>query len=164
MEPSLRLWNPHTDAGVLRALFVALQDHEHALGREAPRGDAIAEDYLKQMHERVRRYDGVIVMADLDGATVGFVTVLRRVPRSEPDDPVPWHSFVSELSVAPSARSQGIGQVLMARAEQLAREAESPELRLALAGGNDGAGRFYDRLGFRTLATTLAKRLDTVAR
>ncbi len=164
MEPSLRLWDPNTDADALRALFVALQDHEHALGRDAPRGDAIADDYLKQMHERVRRYDGVIVMAELDGETVGFVTVLRRVPRSEPDDPVPWHSFVSELSVARQARSQGIGKVLMAQAEQLARDAGSPELRLAVAGGNDGAGRFYARLGFQTLATTLAKRLDTMAR
>ena len=164
MQPSLRLWDPETDAGTLRALFVALQDHEHDLIGDAPRGEAVAEDYLAQMHERVRRYDGVIVMADLDGETVGFVTVLRHVPRREPDDPLAWHSFVSELSVAEHARGRGVGQVLMARAEHLAREAESPEMRLAVAGGNDGAARFYDRLGFRPLAITLAKRLDTAAR
>lgn len=51
--------------------------------------------------------------------------------------------------VRPSARGQGVGDVLVRAVEQWAREVGARELRLAVAEGNPAAAALYQRHGFQ---------------
>ncbi|ARN80653.1 GNAT family N-acetyltransferase [Methylocystis bryophila] len=54
--------------------------------------------------------------------------------------------YVRHFWVAPDARAQGLGRALMAEVERLARERGC--LGLYLDSFDEGAARFYERLGF----------------
>lgn len=69
---------------------------------------------------------------------VGFVVLALQGPLS---------GYVQLLGVAESARSQGVGRALMALAERIAF-ARGPNLFLCVSDFNEGARRFYARLGF----------------
>jgi hypothetical protein len=67
------------DAAACRACVVELQDAERALDSRLRTGDEMADDYLRQMHERCRDYGGSILVAEHAGAVVGLTMVLTRV-------------------------------------------------------------------------------------
>jgi ribosomal protein S18 acetylase RimI-like enzyme len=72
-------------------------------------------------------------------ALVGFVVLAFQGPLS---------GYVQLLGVAPAARGQGVGRALMALAERIAF-ARGPNLFLCVSAFNEGARRFYARLGFQ---------------
>lgn len=147
------------DAAAVRQLFIELQDHEHDISPDSPPGELIADAYLAWMHQRCRDEQGLIGVAHAHGEVVGFVTVLRRVERTDPDDPVPVHAYVSELSVRSTERGRGVGSALLAWAEQQARDAGRDELRIGAVAINHGARRLYERLGFEALHVIYSKQL-----
>ena len=59
--------------------------------------------------------------------------------------------FVVDLFVEPSRRNDRVGLKLMQAAARAGAERGARFLRLDLDEGNDGARRFYERLGFRAL-------------
>lgn len=144
----IRGYEAARDAKALRECFVELQDHEHALLPDAPTGEAIADEYLAWMFERAARFKGCVFVAERDGELLGYATVLARMPRTDPDDPVPEHAFLSEIVVREAARDAGVGQALMAAAEDYAKSRGAPEMRLTVWPENTGARRFYQRLGY----------------
>jgi GNAT superfamily N-acetyltransferase len=147
------------DAAAVRACFVELQDHEHALDEHAPTGEAIADEYLAWMFERCARHQGTVLVARLDGDIVGFSSVLLAMPRTDPDDPVPVHALVQDLVVREQCRSRGVGARLVAMAEGMAREAGRTEIRVWVVAQNQGARRFYDRSGYHEQLIHLGKSL-----
>lgn len=157
---SIRPYDAERDAAGLRECFVALQDHEHDMYPDAPAGEAIADEYLAWMFERVGKFDGaVLVASDGDGTLIGFATVLARVPRSDPDDPDPSHAFLSELSVMPAWRGRGVGAALIEASEKFSRERGARVLRVTVVADNDGAQRLYARQGFEPVQLMLQKAL-----
>jgi ribosomal protein S18 acetylase RimI-like enzyme len=79
-----------------------------------------------------------VTVACRDGGVVGMMAVSR-------DAEAGW---IDQLYVDPSAVARGIGTRLVERAK---RELGAP-IRLYTFQANDGALRFYERHGFRTLA------------
>lgn len=157
---AIRRFDAARDAAALRACFIALQDHEHALAPTAPTGEAIADEYLRWMFERCARFAGEVwVAAPEHGPLVGFATVLARVPRSDPDDPLPSHALLSELTVDPVWRGRGLGRRLLRQAERRATECGAPELRIGVFGGNERARRWYAAEGYGELIVVVGKRL-----
>lgn len=57
-------------------------------------------------------------------------------------------AWIYNISVVPAFRGQGVGSLLMAHAEALAREGGYRSLGLMVASHNEGARRLYARLGF----------------
>jgi GNAT superfamily N-acetyltransferase len=51
--------------------------------------------------------------------------------------------------VLPGERGAGVGTALMAAVHEVVRELGIDELMLYVMDGNDGATRFYERLGLR---------------
>jgi GNAT superfamily N-acetyltransferase len=64
--------------------------------------------------------------------------------------------FVDLLYVRPDARGRGIGRALMREVTERAAAAGIDALELEVLESNSDARRLYDRLGFRTVARTLA--------
>ena len=61
--------------------------------------------------------------------------------------------------VVPQARGQRVGERLMEAVEAEARARGYEAVDLMVAGPNDGARRFYERLGFTPDLVTYRKRL-----
>ena len=86
-------------------------------------GEGIADAYLAKVFERGRAFDGVVYVAERDGAVVGYVSVWRRYVSDELDDPPDEMGYVSDLVVSAEARGAGVGRALLRYAEESVRAA-----------------------------------------
>jgi|JI10StandDraft_1071094.scaffolds.fasta_scaffold319501_3 ribosomal protein S18 acetylase RimI-like enzyme len=158
--PTLRPYDPARDRDAVRACGVVLQEFERAIEPSLPPGEAMADDYLDVVLERVARHSGRILVAEIDGAIVGFVAVLGRVPPDAPDDEPIEHAYVSDLVVLPAHRRRGLGRRLLAAAEDFARSLGTKRLDIGVLWKNPEAARLYRELGFEDFRIQMRKRLD----
>jgi len=159
MPVTLRDYDAARDSAAVRALFVQLQDEEHAEFPTAPPGEEIADEYLQWMHRRVAECDGRIWVAEDASRVVGFVTLLTCVARGGPDDGDAEHAEISELTLEPDYRGRGLGALLVAEAEGYARTRGAVSVRIAHHARNAGAHRFYRRGGYEPIMVLVEKRL-----
>lgn len=94
---------------------------------------------------------GRVLLVESGGTAVGYV-VLAWSFSLEFDGRT---AFVDELFVAESARGQGLGSLVLRRAEELCRDAGANALHLETEEENEGADRLYARLGFRSYGRRL---------
>lgn len=89
-----------------------------------------------------RNPDGAVLLAELDGAIVGRLSITR--------DLHPSSSHVADLGlmVAAAHRRRGIGTALLEAAEQWARQAGVSKLELHVFPHNEPAIALYERLGY----------------
>jgi ribosomal protein S18 acetylase RimI-like enzyme len=93
--------------------------------------------------------DGLLVAED-DGVVIGTVMAGYDGHRG----------WVNYLAVDPSRRRGGIGQALMAAAEDLLGALGCPKVNLQVRDGNDDARRFYEAIGYgRDAVVSFGKRL-----
>ncbi len=117
---------------------------------------------------RVERYlafrldedDCRIFVADLDRAPIGFLLArLWQAPRV----PIYWQRQEIEVEivvVAEAARGLGIGRALIRRAHLWAAEVGVERVRLTVHEVNEGARRFYERLGYTTEQRIMSRPVD----
>jgi len=154
----IRDYDPARDRAAVRACFAELQEVERGLEPAMPSGDAVADAYLDFMLARCAEWDGAVMVAEEEGAVVGFICVWARVP---PDDPseVRFSAHVSDLVVLPAWRGRGIGRALLGRGEAYARSHGAERLRIGVMAKNEGARRLYAVSGFREVYVLLTKPL-----
>ncbi|MGA7670444.1 MAG: GNAT family N-acetyltransferase [Nitrolancea sp.] len=70
-------------------------------------------------------------------------------------------AYVATLAVTAAASGRGIGRALMDRAEQWTRDRGLTIVTLEVFAQNEGARRFYDRLGYQEETLKLVKVLST---
>jgi ribosomal protein S18 acetylase RimI-like enzyme len=139
-----------TDVERLRPLWNALRAHHRAVApgfgalRPEPQGWAIrARDYREMLAE-----GGALFVARDGGALVGMAICEAEAGHSA-TWPYPRRFLtVVDLVVLPEARGERVGERLMAAVEAEARARGDEAVALMVAGPNDGARRFYERLGF----------------
>ena len=118
--------------------------------------------YLEHTFEMCRTHDGRILLAEVDGAIVGFATILTRFPFDSPDSPPGHFAYLMDLAVHAPYRGHRVGTLLMAAAEDAARAAGALEFRTLVLHGNP-AVNLYRRAGMTDYSLTLRKRLDDAA-
>lgn len=155
----IREYDTARDRDAVRICCVELQDFERRLDPGMPAGAQVADRYLDLMFRRCREFDGSVLVAEVDGSIVGFVTVWRRYRSSEPNDDPREHGFVSDLVVRATHRGRGIGRDLLRAAESRARAAGARSLRLSVKAGNASARALYAAEGFEDSEIHLAKEL-----
>lgn len=148
-----------TDAAALRALIAELQDSLTPIDDSLPRGAAMAPAYFAQTIESCRQRAGSIFVADMDGAVIGYVAVLTRVPFTSADTPAGEYAFVTDLAVGAPWRQRGIGTKLLSAAEAAARDNGAREMRLLVLVGNPAID-LYRRAGLYDYSITMRKRFD----
>ncbi len=122
------------DAEVILAMVRELADYQDE-GQHVTGG---VEDWRRLL----LRDDLVVLVAELDGRALGYVSALRR--------PHLWSGAevlaLDDLYVRPSSRDGGVGRHLMVA---LARHADPDRLRITwgVRPDNTDAQRFYARLG-----------------
>jgi GNAT superfamily N-acetyltransferase len=107
---------------------------------------------------RLRRPGERVLLAESNGGAVGLVsmTVGSLLQYAGPV------ARVTALVVSEPARGLGAGRRLMARAEELAREAgcEGIELTSGIRPEREGAHRFYEALGYERTSYRFWRPLD----
>jgi GNAT superfamily N-acetyltransferase len=119
--------------------------------------DATVEDVTSRLARLLARNDMRFIVAEHDGALVGWVHV-------EIAEYVEASAFavIGGLVVNRAHRRQGIGAALMAEAESWARAQGCALMRLWSSVPRASAHRFYESLGYTNLKTqySFAKALD----
>lgn len=140
-----------------RAELVRLLDEMKAHHRELAPDESrfhVDEDDLDAFAALVLGDPGILVMvAEGDGRLLAFAE-LRYLAKS-------WGRSceIDLLAVDASSRGRGIGTMLMRAIEGRAADAGVTGMRLNVSLGNDGARRFYERLGYEQSAVRLGKAL-----
>lgn len=96
---------------------------------------------------------GLILVGLLGRRLVGTVIVARGPDNSRPPDTVEW--TIVGLVVRFRFRGLGVGERLIRRVLEAARQARVPRLRIDVFPENTAAVRLYRKLGFRELPTPL---------
>jgi GNAT superfamily N-acetyltransferase len=146
------------DATIVRRCVVELQEHERTIDPRLRPGEAMADDHWAHLQTRCVQANGRVFVAELDGAVVGFVTVLAAERFTQFDEPPGTYGLVTDLAVLASHRGRGIGRQLIQRAEAFARAAGASELRIGVLSENVAAHRLYLESGFVPHVEVLTKR------
>jgi ribosomal protein S18 acetylase RimI-like enzyme len=80
-----------------------------------------------------------------------FPAHIRPLLRLEAQAPGSW--YVNVLTTFREFRGQGLGSTLLEIAEQRARAENANTMSIIVGSWNEGAGRLYQRAGYRTIAT-----------
>ncbi|MFC9295436.1 GNAT family N-acetyltransferase [Streptomyces sp. NPDC057011] len=124
--------------------------HEHiAYEKSAPRPPGLAERLGPQLFAEDARL-WVLLAEDPDGTVVGYAACSAEFAFWDAG----YYLHMDCLYLAEDARGHGLGAALMAGVTDLARELGLVQVQWQTPDWNEGAVRFYDRLG----ATGLPKR------
>ncbi|HEX2294831.1 MAG TPA: GNAT family N-acetyltransferase [Actinomycetota bacterium] len=140
-----------------RAELVRLLDEMKAHHREFDPDEGrfnVPEDDLDGFVSEVLADAGVTVLVvEGEDRLLGFVQY-RILPKS-------WGRSceIDLLAVDEAVRGRGLGTAMMREVERLARGSGAGGVRLNVSLGNDGARRFYERLGYAQSGVRLAKPL-----
>lgn len=158
----IREFDCGADTMQLRKCVIELQDFERKLDPRLPTGEEIADMYISETLERCRACDGQILVAEIDGNIVGYVTILCRVQSDDLDDGNLEFGLIADLIVRDEFRGVGIGREMMVAAESVASAAKVRWLRISVLAANDPARQLYSSTGYSELYVELEKDLGDV--
>ncbi len=126
------------------------------LGRPDVLAEADADKHREAWEEYLERPDTVALVAEDDGAVVGFVDLEYR-ERLNFSAPQAW---IPDLIVTERARSRGAGKALLAACEERAQTRGCFALSLESANWRERAHAFYEREGMQHVSASFAKLLQ----
>lgn len=153
-----------TDEAALIGLVQDLQRFEGPFYDRLVPAAEIGPWYIERLLAGCANNKGFIRLATRDGTVVGYATILTVAAVDVADDPgvVPFsYAYIGELCVAPGQRGGGIGQLLIADCEALARRAGAKWLRISSLSGNQRACRIYQAAGFAEHRVIFEKALES---
>jgi GNAT superfamily N-acetyltransferase len=106
-----------------------------------------------------------VLVARGDAGIIGTVRLAKALPwaiDSSSFTPVATALYVLGLAVAPDARGQGVGRLLMDAAKETARSDAADALWLDAFDHVAGAGPFYIKSGFRAVGRTKHKEVTLI--
>ena len=116
--------------------------------------------YIDLLKKKCAEDEGVILIAEENGAALGYAVILTRSVEDGAGDEVAYdYAYIIDLVVAKQARRRGIGKLLLADCERRAREAGRDDLRITVLAANQGAHDLYRALGFDDLLINMRKAL-----
>jgi ribosomal protein S18 acetylase RimI-like enzyme len=149
------------DVEALAPLWLALREHQGSVTPEWGELRPADEGWGRRRKDFADILDegGVLLLARDGEELVGFA-VAEQEPWASPTWSWPGSILaIVEIVVEPGRRGGGIGAALMAELEQEARDRGVDALDLMVAGPNESARGFYERLGFRADLVTYRKPL-----
>lgn len=97
-----------------------------------------------------------LFVAEIDGQLVGHIIVVAHQRDSSTGTAQAW---IYDVSVKAGFWGRGIGQALMARAEEFARHCGMVSIGLGVTMANHRAIHFYDQLGYQQERVQMLKNL-----
>lgn len=145
------------------ALVRELNAHELDIYERMLPPEEIDVTYLREIERQCAESAGKILVAETPkDEIVGYASVLTAcdsVADGTYDETPFVFAYVSDLVVTAAWRGRGVGAMLLAECERLARQAGRDELRITVLANNGGAHRLYRRSGFADHEVLMRKRL-----
>ena len=104
--------------------------------------------------ERFTLPEGRVVVAEHDGALLGFIAI-HSLPRFEHDDRI---VRILALVVDAGARERGVGRALMAEAERFARDMGAAFVELPAGHHRPESRHLYESLGYDASVTAYMRK------
>lgn len=147
------------DLSDLRAAVIELQDHENRLHPTRLPGATIVDAYVEWMQSRAAE-SGAILVAELDGAFVGFVAGWIEDENNLAEPPDSNHfGFISDICVLPAYRGRRIAAMLLGAMERRFRDAGCKRVRLGVLAVNSSARASYEFAGYASYEIVYEKLL-----
>jgi GNAT superfamily N-acetyltransferase len=136
----------------LIVLYLESEDYSRAF-----RSRALSDGWEEGWREQMAPSDGrLVLLARTDGDAVGYLVV--EVVRDFPLFPQPF-GYLRDAFVRADMRRRGIGQAMLAQAENWCLERGALDLRLDVWANNSIGRRFWERVGFEVQSVTMKKSL-----
>ncbi len=148
-----------TDIERLEPLWHALRDHQVGLPDTLP-ARTPEESWAVRRGTYARWLAGdshTLLLAERDGEPIGYamVSVSTELPATwAVGDKV---AEIETLSVLDSERGSGVGRALTDAAAEVAREGGAQAMFVGVVHSNEGALRFYERVGFASFYVLLVR-------
>jgi GNAT superfamily N-acetyltransferase len=151
-----RYHRPVTEQDRIAIRPARADDAERIAGLLTEEGYPAGPSDIATRLERFEQADSAVLVADVDGAPIGFIA-LHRVPRFEHGDSV---VRILALVVDQAARERGVGHLLMSAAEEFGRENGDAFVEVTAGRHRPDARHLYEALGYdATVTAYLRKRL-----
>jgi GNAT superfamily N-acetyltransferase len=134
-----------------------LQAHERAVYDRMLPPPAIGRGYVEALLADCSKYGGGIIIAEIEGALVGYAVVETTVHEESIDEEHYTYAYVADLVVTESRRGAGVGRRLLSACEDIAVKAGARWLRISALAANEPARTLYRRFGFADHLITLEK-------
>lgn len=149
-----------SDREALLTVVRELQSYEGAMFDRMKPPEDVGNWYIDVLKKQCDEDDGHILVAERDGAIIGYATIMTNVREDGSYDEVPYsYGYVGDLAVLPQARGSGAGKLLLDECDRRARAAGRRWLRIGVLARNARAREVYGRFGFADLLVTMEKPL-----
>ena len=152
------------DRAALQKCIEDLQDHEAACDpiKLIVNKEGFGTVYIEVLLERMTKEDGMIYVAESDGAVVGIIACVivhyerREVLGRSSSSP---YGYVVDLFVLPEFRGNDLGSKLMASAEEYFRSKGCDFSTVGVLAPNKGSWDFYKKIGYAERYIDFIKKL-----
>ena len=119
--------------------YLSLQPAENRVDRQT----AAVSAYFQHIIAIQQKHTGCVLVAEKDKTLIGFVCLMGPIPPSSGDSPTEPYAFMSDLFVTRACRHQGVGNLLIMKAEDQARSMGITKIALRVAADNEAARKIY---------------------
>ncbi len=158
---------PHTiremddaDRETVIDLIWELNRFENAISGDRAAGRKAAAGGLAGNRRRMSEHGGIELVVEVDGLVAGYLLCVIESAEAYVHEQFSRRAYIAELVVAEAVRGGGIGQALIAAAEDFARASDMRTIFIGVLAGNAPADRLYEQLGYRPYSIERMKRLD----
>lgn len=134
---------------------------DKSLYRRAPQKPGLARFLTDKLLRSVKNKKGVLYLAESEREVVGFIgAYLIKQPHWETFETEEMKiGYISKLFIKEKLRGSGIGEALLARAEEHFKKLGVSHIRLFVSGPNVGAHTFYEKHGFINWNVEMIKKI-----
>jgi ribosomal protein S18 acetylase RimI-like enzyme len=143
-----------TDAAALTLRAAATSDAEAIAALFTDEGYPAGPSDIADRLSRFTPPDGAVIVAEHEGALLGFIAV-HAMPRFEHGDSI---VRILALVVDAGARERGVGRALMAEAERLGAERGAAFVELTAGHHRPDARHLYESLGYDASVTAYLRK------
>lgn len=137
-----------------------LQDIERAALSTRRPGKDMAEDYFTQTCNEVTENKGAILVAEIGGGPVGFISYFpERADDITLTAEANFYGYVTDVYVAADFRGTGVFQALMAKAIEHLKTLGVKSIKLNVVAKNERAYKAYLKEGFTPEEISLRKEI-----
>lgn len=147
------------DYDAVCALYAQVADvHSQALPQffRPLEGPALPRDFFANI---LANEDATIFVAEWQDTLIGMIHCYVRTAPSVPVVVPRRFAYIEDLVVSEHFRHQGVGQTLIERVHQWAREQGVTEVELNVWEFNTSARSLYEKLGYQTTRRVMRKQL-----